>query len=1091
MHGGCITWYRYEGIESTASAAERRLEELGYSLSANPAKPPNDVCASDTRAFARDLECWQQQMKQTEAELAAAKERRSSSYAASASSAAPPRSSAAVTPYSSAASASDCSAKKESSSHIEEKRSDATSASKLATGTYYEQWDKLARDLEEKDEASSANEAEKEREKLSGKRNNAHTPGSTQAAARNTTFSSTASESASAHGVDEEWIRSMTTAERQWRSQREKEKGNEAFKASEYVAAVEAYTISLRLDPKNETVHTNRAAAYLKLKRWEDAETDCSAALALDANNWKARMRRAAARLEQGSEASIRGALPDADSALNTKPDSNDLLSLRKRCEKALADIEDRKGMKRVAVTNIEEEEEDDDGDKEEKEEASEVKVLESASGARLSEQEPQEGKAVDAAQFHGTHESEGYSTGPTSTIRCSGDSVEAHAAHGPSSTTHVSHETNWETLKAQANASFKANNLRRAVQLYDEALNIATSANSVASLYGNRSAAKLALGNAEGAEADATRAIEEAQEAGIKALKGLYRRSIARKRQNKPLEALEDVQQIFAEQPSDSTAKALETELREKIKDTENTPANLTDGTALHQGRSASQYIPKREGKIVLEEEEIDNAEEPHCPQKKQRRNINPASPEPQTSTPSEDNQQLSSRPTDELKEEGNSAFKHGRLEHADVYFTQCIEKCKAIGDEKTQEMALANRSLVRMKRQMLEDALADANAAVALNPENVKAVFRKGKALRLLEREDDAFVALERAHKLVPTSKEVAEQLRAARANCRKKAGKKIAVEKDDNHLEQVRAEVNEQHGGTKVPVEEATDTEIGPRGASQEPGGIVTADDEKERGNALMRTGRTDEAIGAYTRAIAALSSSSESEAPLANRAEANLKMERYEQAREDAQAAIQLNESNAKAQWRLAKAQEALGDIEGAAFSAQQAANQMPHNQTVQEVSHRLNRAAHQMRSNLGEGAAQKVAAEEPEKPNTQAEFDIAARKLDDQPERLAQYVLKLEPDEYPRIFKESITGTDVAHLTMAMHDGLMVHDSGAQKVAKILQGVLQVPRIGVVALLLSKDKKAKISEVLKWLEAFAECRDIVQRARSVFRVSNTY
>jgi len=65
----------------------------------------------------------------------------------------------------------------------------------------------------------------------------------------------------------------MTPAERLWQARREKEKGNEMFKAREYPNAINAYSLSLKLSPGVAAVHTNRAAAYLKVKRCESCHS--------------------------------------------------------------------------------------------------------------------------------------------------------------------------------------------------------------------------------------------------------------------------------------------------------------------------------------------------------------------------------------------------------------------------------------------------------------------------------------------------------------------------------------------------------------------------------------------------------------------------------------------------------------------------------------------------------------------------------------------------------------------------------------------------------------------------------------------------
>lgn len=58
--------------------------------------------------------------------------------------------------------------------------------------------------------------------------------------------------------------------------------------------------MATELDPQSSAARANRAAAYLKLHMWSDAETDASVALQLDPGNLKARLRRAQARSELG-----------------------------------------------------------------------------------------------------------------------------------------------------------------------------------------------------------------------------------------------------------------------------------------------------------------------------------------------------------------------------------------------------------------------------------------------------------------------------------------------------------------------------------------------------------------------------------------------------------------------------------------------------------------------------------------------------------------------------------------------------------------------------------------------------------------------
>ncbi|KAI0350330.1 hypothetical protein OH77DRAFT_1489178 [Trametes cingulata] len=81
------------------------------------------------------------------------------------------------------------------------------------------------------------------------------------------------------------------------KAQAEKDKGNEAFKAGDFPKAVGHYTAAFISDPSNPTYPLNRAAAYLKLGKYEDAERDCDAVLRIDRHNVKGLFRRGQARL--------------------------------------------------------------------------------------------------------------------------------------------------------------------------------------------------------------------------------------------------------------------------------------------------------------------------------------------------------------------------------------------------------------------------------------------------------------------------------------------------------------------------------------------------------------------------------------------------------------------------------------------------------------------------------------------------------------------------------------------------------------------------------------------------------------------------
>lgn len=75
-----------------------------------------------------------------------------------------------------------------------------------------------------------------------------------------------------------------------------KEKGNTAYKGKQWNKAVSYYTEAIKLNDANAAYYSNRAAAYLELGCYQQAEEDCSKAISLDKKYVKAYMRRGTAK---------------------------------------------------------------------------------------------------------------------------------------------------------------------------------------------------------------------------------------------------------------------------------------------------------------------------------------------------------------------------------------------------------------------------------------------------------------------------------------------------------------------------------------------------------------------------------------------------------------------------------------------------------------------------------------------------------------------------------------------------------------------------------------------------------------------------
>ena len=59
---------------------------------------------------------------------------------------------------------------------------------------------------------------------------------------------------------------------------------NAEYKAGKLESALEKYSKAMELDPKEVMYPANRANIYLKMKKWKEAEKDCTDALKINNN---------------------------------------------------------------------------------------------------------------------------------------------------------------------------------------------------------------------------------------------------------------------------------------------------------------------------------------------------------------------------------------------------------------------------------------------------------------------------------------------------------------------------------------------------------------------------------------------------------------------------------------------------------------------------------------------------------------------------------------------------------------------------------------------------------------------------------------
>ncbi|WVQ93940.1 hypothetical protein IAU59_001018 [Kwoniella sp. CBS 9459] len=119
------------------------------------------------------------------------------------------------------------------------------------------------------------------------------------------------------------------------KSERYRSDGNASFKKGKWVEAIGHYTNAVLYNPQDPTAYSNRAQAFLKLDKFNDAERDCSTVLSLEKgkNNVKALYRRSLARKGLNS---IAGAIQDIE----------EVLRLEKTNQVARAEYEELKALR-------------------------------------------------------------------------------------------------------------------------------------------------------------------------------------------------------------------------------------------------------------------------------------------------------------------------------------------------------------------------------------------------------------------------------------------------------------------------------------------------------------------------------------------------------------------------------------------------------------------------------------------------------------------------------------------------------------------------------------------------------------------------
>ncbi|KAL2084785.1 hypothetical protein ACEWY4_020303 [Coilia grayii] len=530
----------------------------------------------------------------------------------------------------------------------------------------------------------------------------------------------------------------LTEQEKIVLANREKDKGNEAFKASDYEEAVAYYTRSLSIVP-TVAAYNNRAQAEIKLQNWNRALSDCQKVLELEPGNAKGLLRRATVQKHLGN---LQVAVDDVNTVLHIEPHNEIakrlLNELNKKMKESGPEKKPAKG-KKMLIEEVDEEEE------QETQEACGGAVEssrqpraggESSTSAATGEERGDMGNAQKKPHGRGDSGAGGgggggprgprggnadkYTVTPPKEERSAGKGL----ANGNSnSTTHHGDSGHRDggrpwgdtkvnldapagnlppplaRLKNEGNHLFKNGQFGDAIEKYSQAIDGyadtgVDSPEDLCILYSNRAACYLKDGNSSDCITDCTKALELQPFS----LKPLLRRAMAYESLERYRKAYVDFKTVL--QIDNSTQAAHDSVNR------------ITRLLIEQDGPEWRDKLPKIP--MVPLSAQQHRKDEPLSAEEAQARAQRAAE---------EAARKAEARFT-LFKSEGNELVKKGRYEEAAGKYSECLKL-------KPSECSVyTNRALCYVKLERFAEAKQDCDSALALEPDNKKAFYRRAMA-------------------------------------------------------------------------------------------------------------------------------------------------------------------------------------------------------------------------------------------------------------------------------------------------------------------------------------------------------------------------
>uniref|UniRef100_G3TVX7 Sperm-associated antigen 1 n=1 Tax=Loxodonta africana TaxID=9785 RepID=G3TVX7_LOXAF len=312
---------------------------------------------------------------------------------------------------------------------------------------------------------------------------------------------------------------------------------------------------------------------------------------------------------------------------------------------------------------------------------------------------------------------------------------------------------------KEKGNEAFNSGDYEEAVMYYTRSISVLPTV----AAYNNRAQAKIKLQNWNSAFQDCEKVLE--LEPGN--LKALLRRATTYKHQNKLQQAVEDLSKVLDVEPDNDLAKKILSEVQQDLKNAEPACKTQTKGKrmVIQEVENSEDEDGKDSGR-KHEEGSGDKSAMGNIQKKLTRRGEGGKRPE-RAPAPGTDKQrrpralatatggganghtgggQDAADPAapNALKSEGNELFKNGQFAEAALKYSAAIAQLESAGNESADDPSIlySNRAACYLKEGNCSGCIQDCNRALELHPFSVKPLLRRAMAYEALEQYRKAYV-------------------------------------------------------------------------------------------------------------------------------------------------------------------------------------------------------------------------------------------------------------------------------------------------------------------------------------------------------------